>query len=144
MPHVTLPKSVFNEYLEYALEFNTMANDRSMNEAYEVTDIHPDAIAQSKADCLTFIEQNEFTIHKLITKDSWPLSRIINDFYLVRSGAGLSYSDRPTSLKLVPILVTVLDNFASRFSNPNFFEQDGKIHLSSGEPLMYVATNETM
>ena len=139
MPHITLSESVFNEYLEYVLECSPMANDQSMNEAYEVADIHPDAIAQSKTDCLAFIEQNEFTIHKLITKDGWQLSRIINDFYLVRSGAGLSYSDRPASLKLVPILVTVLDHFASRFSQPNFFEQDGKIYLSSGEPLMYVA-----
>ena len=139
MPHITLSESVFNEYLEYALEFNTMANDRSMNEAYEPTDIHPEAIAQSKADCLTFIERNEPTIHALITKDNWSLSRIINDFYLVRSGAGLSYSDRPTSLKLVPMLVIFLDHSASQFSQPNFFEQDGKIHLSSGEPLMYVA-----
>jgi len=116
-----------------------MANDQSMNEVYEVADIHPEAIAQSKSDCLAFIEKNESTIYKLITKHSWPLGRIINDFYLVRSGAGLSYSDRPTSLKLVPILVTVLDHFAGRFSQPNFFEQDGKIHLSNGEPLTHVA-----
>jgi len=139
MRHITLSKSVFNEYLEHVLECSPMANDQSMNEAYEVADIHPDAIAQSKADCLAFIEQNESTIHALITRGSWPLSRIINDFYLVRSGAGLSYSDRPVSLELVPMLVTFLDHSASRFSQPNFFEQDGKVHLSSGEPLMYVA-----
>jgi len=121
----------FNGYLGLVLALATLDDGESLDTVYEITDIHPSAIAKSKEDCLAFVEQNQIVIDYLISDEYLSLDRIMADFLLVRSGTSVSFSDRP----ITRVLAELLDTSASKFSNPEFYVgDDGIVYLSGSEP----------
>jgi len=132
MKKTALTDLAFNGYLGLALALTTFSDDDALlDTVYEITDIHPSAIARSKEDCLAFVEQNQIVIDYLISDEYWSLDKIMADFLMVRSGTGISFSDRPINLALAKLL----DTSASKFGNPEFYVgDDGIVYLSGSEP----------
>jgi len=127
----SLTDLAFNGYLGLALALATLDNGESLDTVYEIENIHPSAIAKSKEDCLAFIEQNDRVIQHLINEEYWPLDRIMDDFLMVRSETGISFSDRP----ITKVLAELLNESARKFSNPEFYVgDDGIIYLCGSEP----------
>lgn len=117
------------QYLETALWSSTAADDEPMDkqtserEAYSLSDIAPETVAQASADCAKFQRQNEVTlgIYGEANEDD---TLAAHYFWLDRNGHGAGFQDRGPE-----VAANALAAASRAFGEVNLYEgDDGKIY----------------
>jgi len=116
------------QYLETALWSSLAGDDEPLDtatpdrEAYNLSDIAPEAVVQAEADCARFQKENEANLEAFYADHDE--STAGHCFWLDRNGHGTGFWDRSPEPA-----VTALSEAAQAFGEVYLHEIGGKIHV---------------